>query len=97
MSLDDITPEQWDEMGRRWVRAEPKTGINDPVNSPNHYNKGNIECIDAIEAAVSDLSGLEAVCTANALKYIWRWKHKNGNQDISKAIWYLNKLLEINA
>ena len=40
-------------------------------------------------------SGMEAVCTGNALKYICHWKNKNGIEDIKKAIWYLNKLIEV--
>lgn len=39
----------------------------DMVNRPAHYNKGRVECIDAIEVATSDLNGIEAVCTANAI------------------------------
>ena len=67
----------------------------DIVNHPKHYTQGKIECIDAIEAAVSELSGLDAVCTANVIKYVWRWKHKNGSQDLRKAQWYLNKLINL--
>lgn len=68
----------------------------DNVNHPAHYASASngIECIDAIEAATEDLKGLEAVCTANVLKYIWRWKHKNGIEDLKKARWYLEKLIE---
>ena len=68
----------------------------DNVNHPAHYASASngIECIDAIEAATEDLNGLEAVCTANVLKYIWRWKHKNGVEDLQKARWYLEKLIE---
>ena len=46
--------------------------MSDNVNSPAHYNAGGIECIDALAAAVTDLRGIEAVCTANAIKYLWR-------------------------
>ena len=67
----------------------------DIVNHPKHYTQGKIECIDAIEAAVSELSGLDAVCTANIIKYVWRWKHKNGSQDLRKAQWYLEKLINL--
>ena len=67
--------------------------MNDAVNHPQHYTQGGIECIDALEAATVGLTGIEAVCTANAIKYLWRWKFKNGAEDIKKAIWYLNKLL----
>lgn len=46
----------------------------DMVNRPPHYNKGKVECIDALEAATCDLKGIEAICTANAIKYLWRWR-----------------------
>ena len=66
----------------------------DNVNQPAHY-QGRVECIDAIEAAVEGLEGLEAVCTANVIKYVWRWKKKNGREDLAKAEWYLKKLLSL--
>ncbi|MEK4980838.1 DUF3310 domain-containing protein [Bacillus sp. FSL K6-6540] len=64
----------------------------DPVN-PVHYVRGGIECIDAIEAATSGLSGLEAYSTGEAIKYLWRWKWKNGREDLHKAAWYINRLI----
>lgn len=67
---------------------------NDTVNHPSHYTSGKIECIDALEAATVDLQGIEAVCTANAIKYLWRWKKKNGAEDLEKARWYINKLID---
>lgn len=66
----------------------------DNVNHPSHYTQGGIECIDAIKAATVGLTGIEAVCTGNAIKYLWRWKFKNGVEDIRKAIWYLERLLK---
>jgi hypothetical protein len=69
--------------------------MNDNVNHPSHYQSANgLEVIDAIEAFTEGLVGMEAVCTANALKYICRWKKKNGVEDLRKAVWYLNKLIE---
>lgn len=69
---------------------------NDNVNHPKHYqSKNGLEVIDVIDAFTDDLTGMEAVCTGNALKYICRWKNKNGIEDIKKAIWYLNKLIEV--
>ena len=73
--------------------------MSDNVNHPAHYTQSGIECIDAIEAAVSNLSGIEAVCTGNAIKYIWRWKKKSANdeirtEDLRKASWYINRLIE---
>ena len=64
----------------------------DPVNNPKHYNRGGIECIDAIEAMTEKMSGDIAPHAANVLKYVWRCEYKNGLQDIDKAIWYLNRL-----
>jgi len=74
--------------------ADEKVNVVDVINHPAHYTNGSIECIDGIEAAVSGLSGLEAVCTGNAIKYLWRWKLKNGVVDLKKASWYINKLIE---
>ncbi len=63
------------------------------INHPGHYNQGMVECIDAIKAATAELKGIEAVCTANAIKYLWRWKQKNGVEDLLKAEWYINRLI----
>lgn len=68
--------------------------MSDTINHPAHYTAGAIECIDAIAAATEGLNGIEAVCTANAIKYLWRWKRKNGAEDLQKAIWYINRLLQ---
>lgn len=65
----------------------------DNVNRPKHYAGGKVECIDAIEVAVDGLVGIEAACTANAIKYLWRWKKKGGLEDLRKARWYINRLL----
>ena len=66
--------------------------MTDNVNSPPHYNKSGIECIDAIRAATD--SGFEYYLQGNILKYIWRYRYKNGTEDLKKAQWYLNKLIE---
>lgn len=68
--------------------------LKDSVNHPEHYTNGKVECIDALESATMGLQGIEAVCTANAIKYLWRWKHKNGIEDLKKAIWYINRLIK---
>lgn len=65
----------------------------DSVNHPAHYTAGSVECIDAIEAATVGLTGIEAVCTGNAIKYLWRWKAKGGVEDLRKAKWYIDKLV----
>lgn len=68
--------------------------LHDSVNHPQHYTAGKVECIDAIEAATSGLTGMEGYITGNILKYLWRWKKKNGIEDLKKAKWYLNRLIE---
>ena len=71
---------------------------NDMVNNPVHYQsmvKGlNIDAISCMRAAFGDES-VSNFCICNALKYIYRNQNKNGKQDIQKAIWYLNKYLEL--
>ena len=64
----------------------------DMVNSPPHYNKNKIECIDAIESATD--SGFENYLQGNIIKYVWRYRYKNGVEDLEKAQWYLNKLIK---
>jgi len=64
----------------------------DMVNSPPHYNKAGIECIDAIAAATGD--GYEHYLQGNIMKYLWRYRYKNGTEDLKKAQWYLTKLIE---
>ena len=74
--------------------SKVKKVIKDNVNHPSHYTQGAIECIDAIKEATKGLFGIEAVCTANIIKYVWRWKFKNGVEDLRKARWYLDRLIE---
>jgi hypothetical protein len=64
----------------------------DMVNHPPHYTQGKYECIDVIEDVVKELKGMDAVDTANAFKYMWRWPNKNGSKDVKKAIWYMINL-----
>jgi len=65
----------------------------DAVDHPNHYNDGSIECIDAIQAALTEEEFI-GFCKGNALKYIWREQWKNGMEDLQKAAWYLNRATE---
>lgn len=67
----------------------------DMVNHPNHYqSETGLEVIDVIEAFTFDLKGIDAVCTANAIKYLCRWSKKNGIQDLKKAAWYIDRLVK---
>ena len=66
----------------------------DKVERPMHYTAGSIETIDYIQSITEQLIGFEAVCVANAIKYISRQHLKNGKEDLKKAVWYLNRLIE---
>lgn len=64
------------------------------INHPDRYAGGKFECIDVM----ADVFGEEAVkdfCLLNAFKYIWRQEKKGGVEDVKKAVWYLNKYIEL--
>lgn len=67
--------------------------MSDPVNHPLHYTQGAVECIQAIQAALT-AEEFRGYLKGNALKYLWRERHKGGGQDLQKAAWYLRRLLE---
>ena len=74
-----------------------KSNINDildNVEHPSHYCRGGIECIDAIEASLGK-DEFTGFLRGNIIKYVWRYKDKNGLEDLKKAQWYLNKLIEV--
>jgi len=71
----------------------PLYSEHDPVNHPSHYTMGKVECVDAIASATTGLIGMEAFCTGQIIKYSWRWKYKNGKEDLEKARFYLDKLI----
>lgn len=66
--------------------------IQDMVNSPPHYNKSGIECIEAIKAMTGD--GFQFYLQGNIMKYLWRYRYKNGVEDLKKAKWYLSELID---
>lgn len=66
----------------------------DVVERPAHYAKTSIECIDAMRETQGD-EAVKQFCICNAFKYLWRHNSKNGDEDIKKANWYLNKAVEI--
>lgn len=63
----------------------------DNVNNPSHYTAGGIETLDYIKAKVKDYPSYVA---GNILKYVSRYEHKNGIEDLKKAQFYLNDLIE---
>ena len=67
----------------------------DNVNHPAHYNTGKYESIDVM-VETQGINAVKNFCICNAFKYIYRHRFKNGVEDIKKAIWYLNKYVELN-
>lgn len=68
----------------------------DNVNHPRHYASGEIECIDAMIAAFGN-DKVTDFCHLNAFKYLWRAGQKGDKiEDLRKATWYINKMIEIN-
>jgi len=80
--------DQW--MHTKTVQANKQSDV-DMVDHPPHYNASGIECIDAIEAACGE--GFEYYLQGNIIKYLWRYRYKNGMEDLQKAQWYLAKLI----
>lgn len=70
-----------------------KAVIGDVVNSPSHYTQGKYEVIDVILDRVKNLPGKEAAIMSNIIRYTFRYEHKNGIEDLKKAQWYLNRLI----
>jgi len=71
--------------------SEIPNSSSDPIN-PSHYKQGGIECIEAIKAATGD--GFINYVWGNVLKYLWRWPKKGGVDDLKKARWYLDRLIQ---
>lgn len=67
--------------------------MTDPVNNPPHYGTGKIECIDYLEDFLNK-EEFTGYLRGNIAKYLHRWRYKNGLEDLKKAQWYLNKLIE---
>lgn len=85
MNLENVAEEANEAMNKKA----------DPTN-PDHYkNSTSLECIEAMEIVLGDL-GVTYFCVGNAWKYIWRWKNKNGVEDLKKAKWYIEKSWELN-
>jgi len=66
--------------------------MTDVVNNPKHYNQGKIECIDSIKAMLSTEEYI-GYLRGNSHKYRWRYRYKNGIEDLKKAEWYEEELL----
>ena len=77
-----------------WATKEETPVVQqDVVNHPSHYTDGSIECIEAIEAALTN-EEFRGYCKGNCIKYIWRERHKGGTESLKKAQWYLDRLIQ---
>lgn len=65
----------------------------DNVNQPAHYKVGGIETIDYLKAKMTEAQ-YRGFLLGNVLKYVSRHGHKNGKEDLQKAMWYLDKLIK---
>ena len=79
--------------GRPRKSESSPTQVPDLVNHPPHYTQGGIECIDAIRASMSKDQFL-GYCKGNSLKYQWRYEAKGGVEDLKKAKWYLDRMIQ---
>jgi hypothetical protein len=90
--MGDPDVKDWERLRKEIPAIDEK--VPDPVNSPNHYLAGSIECIDAIEASASSADAFRGYCKGNVQKYLWRMESKGKpKEDALKAQWYLNKLI----
>ena len=74
-----------------YYKQEIGEAMEDKINHPMHYTQGKYETIDVIEDTVEDFNSF---LQGNIIKYISRYKHKNGVEDLKKARFYLNKLID---
>ena len=94
--LNDASPSQWDKALKNYVKSIDEAILEeefeDMVNHPSHYNIGNIECIEYIKQQLGD--NFIDYCEGNIIKYLHRWRYKNGKQDLEKAQWYLKQMVD---
>lgn len=76
-----------------WQREKVEVEV-DCVNQPSHYTSGGIECLDAMQAMLSKDEFI-GFLRGNVFKYNWRYKLKNGIEDLKKAKFYQDKLIEV--
>jgi hypothetical protein len=68
---------------------------NDPVKHPNHYCYGKFECVEVIQELTAGASGPEGFLLGNVIKYLWRYRRKNGVEDLRKARRYIDMLIRL--
>lgn len=79
---------------KHWKRFRMNEQIKSDPTHPNHYIQNGISVWDVIKAYTEDLTGVDAFNAGNAIKYILRWHHKNGIEDLKKAKVYIDALIK---
>lgn len=69
------------------------TPVKDNVNNPSHYGQGKIEAIEYIRDSLTKEEYI-GYLRGNIAKYLHRWRYKNGLEDLKKAQWYLERLIQ---
>lgn len=93
-ATSDDNRKMWEPDAEAKRAMEEETCACEMVDHPSHYNQGKYECIDVmVETFGKDAA--KSFCLLNAFKYVWRTGEKNGIEDIKKAVWYLEKYLEL--
>ena len=94
-TIDESMMQVYVDMSKEELEAYIFDEDEDVVNKPDHYNTGNIECIDAIEESMSSIA-FQGYLKGNCMKYLWRYDYKDKPvEDLQKAQWYLAKLLNV--
>ena len=93
-SIDDATPQEWDEVFKQgapeFMKQKPEADV---VNHPAHYNTGGVECIEYIQQQLGP--EFRSYLLGNLIKYIHRHQYKGKPvEDLRKARWYLDKLIQ---
>ena len=94
MSINDAKPSEWDRASKTATGKlyHPQDRHMNPVTKPEHYNKGGMDAIDYIKQQLGE--GFGDYCSGNVMKYLHRYKYKNGIEDLRKARQYLDWLIE---
>lgn len=64
--------------------------MDEVINHPKHYNSSGVHCPCGRQIECIDITRSMGFNVGNVVKYVWRYKHKNGLEDLKKALWYLN-------
>ena len=95
-NLENLERRELADFNNSWDTAQEESDTeSDVVNSPDHYNTGNIECIEAIEESMSSVA-FKGYLKGNCMKYLWRYDYKGKQvEDLEKAGWYLRRLTAV--